>query len=198
MKLVLEDFIAQMKELKEQMSSMWSKQSDLENRLSEECKLCESAERKVSPKKLDFAIQERFGDRCQRIYSKVKKSDSDGQKEKDDYDGTDDTLRTDSVNKNESRNESALPQKERDLSNRPDGYKTMEVAGEAIEHPSDLSKVPGRIIERRLVRVFCFRTFLTEEYFEMVHYAELGSVIWVLVNKAQKTAIFSKRMAPEG
>ena len=39
--------------------------------------------------------------------------------------------------------------KERDLSNRPDGYKTMGVAGEAIEHPSDLTKVPGRIIERR-------------------------------------------------
>ena len=34
--------------------------------------------------------------------------------------------------------------KERDLSNRPDGYKTMGVAGEAIEHPSDLTKVPGR------------------------------------------------------
>ena len=50
----------------------------------------------------------------------------------------------------------------------------MGVVGEAIEHPSDLTKVPGRIIERRMVRVFSFRTFLTEECFEMVHYAELG------------------------
>lgn len=50
----------------------------------------------------------------------------------------------------------------------------MGVTGEAIEHPSDLTKVPGRIIERRMVRVFSFRTFLTEECFETVHYAEPG------------------------
>lgn len=86
----------------------------------------------------------------------------------------DDTLRTDSVNNNASRNEQALPKKERDLSNRPDGYKIMGVVGKAIEHPSDLTKVPGRIIKRRMVRIFSFRTFLTEECFEVVHYAEPG------------------------
>ena len=176
MKLVLEDFMVQMKELKDQVSSMQSKQSDLENRLSEERKLRQSAERKAKAfqERLDFANQERFGGRRQRIHSKAEKSASDRQKEKDDYDGTDDTLRTDSVDNNESRNEPALPKKERDLGNRPDGYKTMGVAGEAIEHPSDLTKVPGRIIERRMVRVFSFRTFLTEECFEIVHYAEPG------------------------
>lgn len=47
MKLVLEDFMAQMKELKNQVSSMQSKQADLENQLSEECKLRKSAECKV-------------------------------------------------------------------------------------------------------------------------------------------------------
>ena len=176
MKLVLEDFMVQMKELKDQVSSMQSKQSDLENRLSEERKLRQSAERKAKAlqEKLDFANQERFGDRRQRINPKVKQNASDRQKEKDDYDGTDDTLRTDSVDNNESRNEPALPKKERDLGNRPDGYKTMGVSGEVVEHPSDLTKVPGRIIERRMVRVFSFRTFLTEECFEMVHYAEPG------------------------
>ena len=129
MKLVLEDFMAQMKGLKEQMSSMQLKQSDLENRLSEERKLRKSAERKAKSlqEKLDFANQERFGDRRQRINPKAKQNASDRQKEKDDYDGTDDTLRTDSVDNNESRNEAALPRKERDLSNRPDGYKTMGV-----------------------------------------------------------------------
>ena len=68
MKLVLEDFMAQMKELKEQMSSMQSKQSDLENRLSKERKLRQSAERKAKSlqEKLDFANQERFGDKRQR------------------------------------------------------------------------------------------------------------------------------------
>ena len=176
MKLVLEDFMVQMKELKDQVSSMQSKQSDLENQLSEERKLRKSAERKAKSlqEKLDFANQERFGDRRQRINPKAKKSASDRQKEKDDYDGTDDTLRMDSVDNNESRNEPALPRKERDLGNRPDGYKTMGVSGEVVEHPSDLTKVPGHIIERRMVRVFSFRTFLTEECFEMVHYAEPG------------------------
>lgn len=168
--------MAEMKELKNQMASMQSKQSDLENQLLEERKLRKSTERKAKSlqEKLDFANQERFGERRQRIHSKSQKSDSDRQKEEDDYDGTDDTLRTDSVDKNESRNEPAFPKKERDLSNRPEGYKTMGVAGESIEHPSDLTKVPGRIIERRMIRVFSFRTVLTEECFEMVHYAEPG------------------------
>ena len=176
MKLVLEDFMAQMKELKYQMSSMQSKHADLENRLSEEHKLRKSAERKIKSlqEKLDYANQERFGDRRQKIQSKAKTSDSDRRKEKDDYDGTDDTLRTDSVGHAPSQEVKESSKKERDLSNRPDGYKRMGVVGEAIEHPSDLTKVPGRIIERRMVRVFSFRTFLTEECFEMVHYAEPG------------------------
>ena len=172
MRLVLEDFMAQMKELKDQMSSMQSKHVDLENRLSEEHKLRKSAERKIKSlqEKLDYANQERFGDRRQKIQSKAKTSDSDRRKEKDDYDGTDDTLRTDSVGHVPSQELKEPSGKDRDLSNRPDGYKTMGVAGEATEHPSDLTKVPGRIIERRMVRVFSFRTFLTEECFEMVHY----------------------------
>ena len=176
MKLVLEDFMAQMKELEAQMSSMQSKHADLENRLSEEHKLRKSAERKIKSlqEKLDYAHQERFGDRRQKIQSKAKTSDSDRRKEKDDYDGTDDTLRTDSVGHVPSQELKEPSGKDRDLSNRPDGYKTMGVAGEATEHPSDLTKVPGRIIERRMVRVFSFRTFLTEECFEMVHYAEPG------------------------
>ena len=176
MRLVLEDFMAQMKELKDQMSSMQSKHVDLENRLSEEHKLRKSAERKIKSlqEKLDYANQERFGDRRQKIQSKAKTSDSDRWKEKDDYDGTDDTLRTDSVGHAPSQEVKESSKKERDLSNRPDGYKRMGVVGEAIEHPSDLTKFPGRIIERRMVRVFSFRTFLMEECFEMVHYAEPG------------------------
>ena len=102
MKLVLKDFMVQMKELEDQMASMQSKQSDLENRLSKERKLRQSAERKAKSiqEKLDFANQERFGDKRQRIHFKVGKSASDRQKEKNDYDSTDDTLRTDSVTEN--------------------------------------------------------------------------------------------------
>ena len=155
MKLVLEDFMAEMKELKAQKSSMQSKHTDLENRFSEEHKLRKSAERKIKSlqERLDYANQERFGDRRQKIKSKAKTGDSDRSKEKDDYDGTDDPLCTDSVDQNPSGEVKEPSKKERDLSNRPDGYKTMSVAGEAIEHPSDLTKVPGRIIERRMVRV---------------------------------------------
>ena len=85
MKLVLDDFMDKMKGLEDQMTSMRSKQSDLENRLSEECKLRQSAERKAKAlqEKLDFANQERLGDRRQRINSKTKKSTSDRQKEKE-------------------------------------------------------------------------------------------------------------------
>ena len=57
MKLVLEDFMAQMKDLKAQVSSMESKHADLENRLSEEHKLRKSAERKIKSlqERLDYA-----------------------------------------------------------------------------------------------------------------------------------------------
>ena len=74
MKLVLEDFMAQMKDLKAQVSSMESKHADLENRLSEEHKLRKSAERKIKSlqEKLDYAHQERFGDRRQRYNLKLK------------------------------------------------------------------------------------------------------------------------------
>ena len=43
MKLVLEDFMAEMKELKDQMASMQSNHAYLENQLSEEHKLRKSA-----------------------------------------------------------------------------------------------------------------------------------------------------------
>ena len=176
MKLVLKDFMANLKGFEDQMAAMQSKHSDLEERFSEEHKLRKSAERKAKSlqERLAFANQERFGDRRQKIHSKAKNSGSDRKKEKDDYDGTDDTLRTDSVSHDQLQEVKGLSGKDRDLSNQRDGYKTMGVAGEAIEHPSDLTKVPERIIERRIVRVFSFRTFLAEECFEMVHYAEPG------------------------
>ena len=190
MKLVLEDFMAQMKELKDQMSSMQSKHVDLENRLSEEHKLRKSAERKIKSlqEKLDYAHQERFGDRRQKIKSKAKTGDSDRRKEKDDYDGTDDTLRTDSVDHVQSPEVKEPSRKECDLSNRPDGYKTIGVvAEEAIEHPSDLTKVPSSLIERRKDSIVnCDETWYKVRKYD--HYKKC--YIWVLVNKARKTAIF--------
>ena len=181
MKLVLDDFMGKIQELEGKMSAVESNQAGLQKELSEKNKLCRSLERKVKSlqEKLDYANQERFGDRRQKVRKKTsddkpEKPDSDREREKEDYDGTDGTLRTDSVDGSQSRDVKEDAKKERDLSNRPDGYKTMGVVGEPVEHPSDLTKVPGRIIERRMVRVFSFRTFLAEERFEMVHYAEPG------------------------
>ena len=181
MKLVLDDFMGKIQELEGKMSAVESSQAGLQKELSEKSKLCRSLERKVKSlqEKLDYANQERFGDRRQKVRKKTsddkpERPDSDREREKEDYDGTDGTLRTDSVDDSQSRDAKEYAKKERDLSNRPDGYKTMGVVGEPVEHPSDLTKVPGRIIERRMVRVFSFRTFLAEERFEMVHYAEPG------------------------
>lgn len=60
--------------------------------------------------------------------NKSDNTDPDRQKEKDDYDGTDDTLRTDSVDHAQSQEIKEPPKKERDLLNRPNGYKTMGVS----------------------------------------------------------------------
>ena len=104
MKLVLEDFMVQMKELKDLMSVLESNQEGLQKELSEKSKLRKSLERKLqsTQEKLDYANEQLFGDKLQKVKSKPSKgksdkADSDRQKEKDDYDGTDETLRTDSV-----------------------------------------------------------------------------------------------------
>lgn len=182
MHLVLEDFVGRIQELEGKMSAVVSNQADLQKELSEKNKLCKSLERKVKSlqEKLDYANQERFGDRRQQVKSKAgkgsaKKDNPDRGKEKDDFDGTDNTLRTDSVDNNQSQDVKEESKKDRDLSNRPDAYKTMGVSGAPIVHPSDLSKVPGRIIERKMVQVFSLRTLLVEERYEMVHYAAPGS-----------------------
>ena len=131
MRLVLEDFIAQMKET-EGIRYHPCNRNILTLRIG--CQKSINANRlnaqriKSLQEKLDYANQERFGDRRQKIQSKAKTSDSDRRKEKDDYDGTDDTLRTDSVGHVPSQELKEPSGKDRDLSNRPDGYKTMGVA----------------------------------------------------------------------
>lgn len=98
MELVLEDFMAEMKELKDQMVVFESNQADLQKELSEKSKLCKSLERKLksTQEKLAYANEQLFGDKRQKVKpkpskGKSKKADSDRQREKDDYDGTNDT-----------------------------------------------------------------------------------------------------------
>ena len=74
MKLVLEDFMKNQKSHDEQMALFQAKLSNLENQLSEERKLRKSAERNAKnlQEKLDYARQEQFGDRRQRLRKKDK------------------------------------------------------------------------------------------------------------------------------
>ena len=161
MQLVLEDFMARQKELEEQLSSLKALQSDLLGRLSEEGKLRKSAEHKLKSlqEKLDYADQELFGDRRQKVRKQTasgtpENPEPDRGNEKDVFDGIEATLSTDSVDNNQCGSSSENAGKERDLPNRPD--------------------VLGRIIERRSVPVFSLKTILVEELFEMVHYVESG------------------------
>ena len=139
-------------------------------RNSAECKA------KSLQEKLDYANQERFGERRQRVRKKTAtegtgKPDPERKDEKDGFDGTEDTLRIVFVEGNPPQGAGVTSMKERDLSNRPDEYKKMGVNGDPVFHPLDLSKVPGRIIERKTVQVFSLRMPLVEERY---HYAEPG------------------------
>ena len=188
MELVLEDFVAKQKVLEERMSSFEAlqrsqleQQQALKDQLSEERKKRKTAERKAKTlqEQLDYAKQERFGDRRQKVRKKMKYGEqenkaTDREDEKEGFDGTRGTLRTGSVDNNLSHDVPQSPKQERDLSHRPDEYSRMGLAGDPIIHPSDLSKVPGRIIERKSVQVFSLKTSLIEERFEMVHYAAPG------------------------
>ena len=83
-----------------------------------------SAERKIKSLQENLITLIRtFCDRRQKIHPKLKQVIQTAGK-KDDYDGTDDTLRTDSVGHVPSQElKKSLSGKDRDLSNRPDGYK---------------------------------------------------------------------------
>lgn len=86
-----------------------------------------------------------------------------------------DTLSTDSVDNNPSHEVKESLKEECDMSNSPDEYKKLGVAGgDPIFHPSDLSKVPGGIIEKKPIQVFSLRICLVEERYELVHYAVPG------------------------
>lgn len=75
MELVLEDFMAEMKELKAQMVVFESNQADLQKELSEKSKLCKSLERKLkyTQEKLAYANEQFFGDKRQKVKPKPSK-----------------------------------------------------------------------------------------------------------------------------
>lgn len=177
MELVLEDFYKSHQEMRETVAILQANQEKLQLRLDEETRKRKAAERKAQrlDERLKYANANRFGDKRQKIKKdKDTPDDTDRNREKDDFDGTDGTLCTDSVSHEKVNLENKQPKKERDFSNRPNEYKKMSVEGEPVYHPSDRSKVPGHIIETKPIQVFSFKTFLVEERFEMVHYVEPG------------------------
>lgn len=176
--LVLDDFKEIQNKMQTQLESVMSSQSKLEaenSELNKKLKSAEARSRKLE-EQLKYARKNRFGDKKQNTGKKSNpKDEADRDDEKDRFDGTDDTLSTESVDGKD--NVSAIEtshKKERDLGNRPDSYSKMEVQGEPVVHPSDLSKVPGRILDRKPVKVFSFKMHLVEEHFEMVQYVENG------------------------
>lgn len=177
MKLVLQDFLDKQKADADRLAKLDDMLSRVE---SLECSLKEK-DRKIADltAQLKFANKNRFGS---AKYSAKKKEaspadESDRTRDEDDFDGTSSSLPENSIANREpqgAENPVAAEKKPRDLSNRPDSYNTMGVQGASKEYKSDLSKVPGRILESKMVPVFHLEVNLVEERFEMVHYVEKG------------------------
>lgn len=194
---VLQDFLDEKKAYDERLAKLDSLVSDVEElkgALKEKERKLKSAERKVADltAKLKFADKNRFGDKRQKAkkVEATKGEESDRGKDEDDFDGTSSSLPDNSVSKTEtSSNEEEPSKKERDLSNRPETYRTMCVKGPAEEYKSDEAKVPGRILGKKMVSVFHLEMGLVEKRFEMVHYVEKG--------KKPKWGYFPKTGNPE-
>ena len=144
MELVLGEFMARQKELDEKMSVLMSEHSSMKAELLEKSRRLKAAERENRSlrERLGQANGERYGGKRQRIRKgkdsgEAEKPEPDRNDEKDDFDGTEGSLRTDSVDTGHSQPESSAPRQERDLSNRPDTYKRTGVAGTPLYHPCD-------------------------------------------------------------
>ena len=200
--LVLQDFLDKQKEYEERLSKLdkvMLRMEALQSSLEDEIKRRESAERKVADltAKLKYADKNRFGNKRHSEKNGKAKNDekSDRRQDKDDFDGTlsslpDNSIAIDTPDSNSQ--EASVRKKERDLSNRPETYKTMGVQGTAKEYKSDLSKVPGRIINRRMVPVFHLEMNIVEERFEMVQYVEKGKKPkWGYLGDAELKSVMS-------
>lgn len=165
MKLVLQDFLDEKKNLAGRLSKLddvLSRIDSLESSLKDSERKRKAAERKVADltAKLKFADKNRFGDKRQKVKKaeSTKEEESDRGKDEDDFDGTSSSLPDNSVSKNEACSKEENPsKKERDLSNRPETYKTMCVKGPSEEYKSDEAKVPGRILGKKMVLFFTLR-----------------------------------------
>ena len=177
MKLAVEEFQSIHDGVAESLARLQKEMSEIRSELSSERskrKAAEARARKLD-QQLKFAQKNRFGDKRQKARKDEKKDEAaDREDEKDKFDGTDETVSTQSVQEHPAEGHPTEEKKGRDLSKRPEKYDTMSVEGTPVFHSTDDSKVPGRIIERKPVKVFSFKMCLVEEQFEMVHYVEPG------------------------
>lgn len=184
MELAVEEFqgihdnvLQQLAELQRSIAEIKAENAEMRQEIcneKEKRKRAEAKARKLD-QQLKYAQKNKFGDKCQRSRKdKDKEEDADREDEKDRFDGTDGTVSTKSVQEDSTEGHSVKEKKERDVSRRPAKYDTMSVEGTPVFHPTDDSKVPGRIIERKSVKVYSFKTCLVEEQFDMVHYVEPG------------------------
>ena len=183
MKLVMQDFLNQRKADEDRLSKLddvLSRMDSLEKSLKDEIRKRKNAERKVADltAKLKYADKNRFGDKSQKSkkLETNRNEKSDRGHDKDDFDGTLSSLPENSIGNDflEETSDVAPTEKKRDLSKRPETYNTMGVQSTAKEYKSDLGKVPGRILNRRMVPVFHLEMNLVEERFEMVQYVKKG------------------------
>ena len=184
MELAVEEFqgihnnvLGQLAELQRSIAEMQRNISEMQTELNEERgkrKRAEAKARKLD-QQLRYAQKNKFGDKRQNARKdKDREDEADREDEKDKFDGTDGTMSAKSVQENPKEENLVEKKKERDTSDRPEKYDTMTVEGAPVFHPTDDSKVPGRIIERKSVKVFSFKMCLVEEQYDMVHYVEPG------------------------
>ena len=175
--LAIEEYQTTFDGVSASLESLKKEMEDIKAELREERSKRKKAEAKARKldQQLKYAQKNKFGDKRQNARKDEKKEDAaDREDEKDKFDGTEGTVSTKSVQESPAEDNPVKEKKERDTSNRPDKYETMSVEGAPVFHPTDDYKVPGRIIERKTVKVFSFKMCLVQELYEMVHYVEPG------------------------
>ena len=177
MELAVEEFQGIHNNVLGQLAELQRSIAEMQTELNEERgkrKRAEAKARKLD-QQLRYAQKNKFGDKRQNARKdKNREDEADREDEKDKFDGTDGTMSAKSVQENPKEENPVEEKKERDASDRPEKYDTMTVEGAPVFHPTDDSKVPGRIIERKSVKVFSFKMCLVEEQYDMVHYVEPG------------------------
>ena len=177
MELAVEEFQGIHNNVLGQLAELQRSIAEMQTELNEERgkrKRAEAKARKLD-QQLRYAQKNKLGDKRQNARKdKDREDEADREDEKDKFDGTDGTMSAKSVQENPKEENPMEEKKERDTSDRPEKYDTMTVEGAPVFHPTDDSKVPGRIIERKSVKVFSFKMCLVEEQYDMVHYVEPG------------------------